>query len=145
MTITIAPPIVVVRRRIPAPAAELFEAWLNPEAMAQWMRPSKVHRTTATVDARVGGRYEIIMEMESRAIPHRGVYITIDPPKRLVFTWHSPYTGGRDTLVEVDFAASGDHTEVVVTHQQLPEDERTGHNEGWTSALEKLAQRYGKS
>lgn len=144
MTVTVAPPILIVRRRIAASAAELFEAWLDPTALAQWMRPGTVHCTTAHVDARVGGRYEVIMEVDTRVVPHRGEYIVIDPPRRLVFTWNSPHTGERDTLVEVDFLAAGADTEVVVTHQQLPEAERAGHEQGWSSALEKLDARYGR-
>lgn len=138
MTVATAPPIVVVRRRIQAPAAELFDAWLDPEALAQWMRPGTVRRSTASVERRVGGRYEILMEVDSRVIPHRGVYRVIDAPRRLEFTWHSPHTGGRDTLVAVDFIAEGNATEVVVTHRELPDDEVASHNDGWSSGLAKL-------
>jgi uncharacterized protein YndB with AHSA1/START domain len=144
MTVATAPPIVVVRRRIAASAAELFEAWLDPAALAHWMRPESIQRTTARVDARVGGRYEVIMEVDTRVIPHRGEYLMIDPPRRLVFTWNSPYTGERDTLVAVDFLAAGPDTEIVVTHQQLPEAELAAHERGWTSALEKLAACHGE-
>ncbi len=138
MNVAVAPAVLVVRRTIPATAEELFDAWLDPQALAIWMRPGNTHRTTATVEARVGGRYQIVMEAGERSIPHTGEYRVIDRPRRLVFTWHSPHTGGRDTLVTVDFLAAAQHTEVVITHEWLPETQFDAHRGGWTSALDKL-------
>lgn len=142
-----APAAVVVRRKIAASAAELFDAWLDPEALAIWMRPSGIRRTTAKTDARTGGRYEILMEGEETTHPHHGVYQLIDRPRRLVFTWISKATEGRETLVTVDFRPLGDLTEVVVTHERLPEGASDSHTEGWTSAVARLAERgeAGKS
>jgi uncharacterized protein YndB with AHSA1/START domain len=129
---------VVVRRTIPASAEALFDAFLDPYALAEWMRPGTIRSTVASVDARVGGRYEIIMQGESGAIPHRGVYRLLDRPKRLVFTWQSPHSGPNETLVTVDFVKAAKGTEVVVTHELLPEDARPAHSRGWTSGLEHL-------
>lgn len=129
---------VVVRRTIAASAEVLFDAFLDPYALAEWMRPGAIRSTVATVDARVGGRYEIVMQGESGAIPHSGVYRLIDRPKRLVFTWYSPHTGPDETLVTVDFVKAATGTEVVVTHELLPEDARPSHSRGWTSGLEHL-------
>lgn len=138
MNVSVAPAVLVVRRTIPASAEELFDAWLDPLALATWMRPGSTHRTTATVDARVGGRYSIVMEADGKTIPHTGEYRLIDRPRRLSFTWHSPHTDGRDTLVTVEFLPSSRHTEVVITHEWLPDAKYEAHRGGWTSALEKL-------
>ena len=129
---------VVVRRTISASPEDLFDAWLDPEALAEWMRPGTIRSAVASVEPRVGGRYQIVMQGESGAIPHTGVYRVIDRPKRLVFTWQSPHTGPDETLVTVDFLKSGRSTEVVVTHEKLPESARPSHSRGWTSGLEHL-------
>ena len=129
---------VVVRRTIAASAEELFDAFLDPQALAAWMRPGTIRSTIAHVEPRVGGRYEIIMQAESGPLPHTGVYRVIDRPKRLVFTWQSIGTGHKETLVTVDFLGAGASTEVVVTHEQLPESARPSHARGWTSGLEHL-------
>jgi hypothetical protein len=42
--------------------------------------------------------------------------------------------------VTVDFIPRGKATEIVVTHEQLPESQLPSHSNGWTSAIEKLAQ-----
>ena len=132
---------VVVRRTIAASAEDLFDAWLDPEALAEWMRPGTIKRSTARTDPRVGGEYEVIMQGESGEIPHRGVYQVIDRPRRLVFTWISPFAGEL-SLVTVDFLVvdppKNHRTEVVVTHEQLPEDAKAAHSRGWTNGLEHL-------
>jgi uncharacterized protein YndB with AHSA1/START domain len=140
MNAALASAAVVVRRTIAASAEDLFDAFLDPEALATWMRPGTIKSTVAKVEPRVGGRYEIVMQGESGPIPHNGVYRVIDRPKRLVFTWHSPGTEQRETLVTVDFLRLDQRTEVVVTHEQLPESARPSHSRGWTSGLEHLEQ-----
>ena len=133
----------VVRRLIAAPAKDVFDAWLDAEAMAVWMHPGDVKRSDVTVDARVGGRFEIVMHTASAAIPHRGVYEVIDRPKRLVFTWNSPYAGDHGSLVTVDFHARAGGTEVVLTHEKLPTEVAVGqHREGWTGCLDNLVKRF---
>ena len=138
MNAAIAAAAIVVRRTIAAPAAELFDAWLDPEAMAIWMRPGSIQATTASVDPKVGGRYDIVMQSATEAYPHTGVYRVIDRPRRLVFTWISRGTEQRESLVTVDFVARGASTEVVVTHELLSESAQPSHINGWTSALERL-------
>ncbi|MGA9334818.1 MAG: SRPBCC domain-containing protein [Rudaea sp.] len=134
---------VVVRRTIAASAEDLFDAWLDAEALANWMRPGTIQSTVAKVDAHEGGCYEITMQGESGPIVHKGVYRLIDRPRRLVFTWVSPHTELRESLVTVDFMRAGSGTEVIVTHEQLPESEKAGHSRGWTSGLEHLDEAYG--
>jgi len=141
MNAAIAPATVVVRRTIAASAEDLFDAWLDPKALAIWMRPGGIKKTTAKVDARVGGRYEIVMQGDE-SYPHAGEYRVIDRPRRLVFTWISNGTEQRESLVTVDFSSAGKHTEVIVTHEQLPQSQRVSHTNGWTSALEHLDEHY---
>ena len=138
VTHSLASAAVVVRRTIAAPAEDIFDAFLDPEALAIWMRPGTIKSTVARVEARVGGQYEIIMQGESGPLPHRGEYRVIDRPKRLVFTWQSQHTGPAETLVTVDFLRTGKSTEVVVTHEKLPEAARDAHRRGWTGGLENL-------
>jgi len=138
MNAALASAAVVVRRTIAASAEDLFDAWLDPEALAQWMRPGTIQSTVARVEPRVGGSYEITMQAASGPIVHKGVYRAIDRPRRLVFTWITAFTENQETLVTVDFIRLGQRTEVVVTHEQLPESARPSHHKGWTSGLEHL-------
>jgi len=137
-----APASVHVRRRIAAPAQTLFDAWLDPEIVAAWMRPFDTVRTEAQTDPVVGGSYRIDMHQpDGTVVEHVGKYVEIDPPRRLVFTWASPATQQKDSLVTIEFIDSDGATEISLTHEQLPEFMAQAHVGGWTSALEKLAAR----
>jgi len=135
-------PKITVRRDFSATAGELFDAWLDPRAMAIWMRPGGVPRSSVKTDARIGGGFEIVMHAASGDLRHSGVYRAIDRPRRLVFTWISPATHQGETLVTVDFHARPDGTVIVVTHERLPDEAAlASHTAGWTDALALLARR----
>ena len=71
-----------------------------------------------------------------------GVYREIEPPRRLVFTWRwedgeGPKEG--ETLVTVELHERDGGTELVLTHERFADtDARDGHEQGWTSALNRL-------
>jgi uncharacterized protein YndB with AHSA1/START domain len=138
MNAALASAAVVVRRTIAASAEDLFDAWLDPEALAQWMRPGTIISTVARIEPRVGGGYEIVMQGQSGPIIHKGVYRTIDRPKRLVFTWSSSFTEYTESVVTVDFVRVERSTEVIVTHELLPESAMPSHRNGWTNGLQNL-------
>jgi uncharacterized protein YndB with AHSA1/START domain len=140
MTAVANVPTVSVKRKIAAPAQLIFDAWLDPAALAEWMRPCTPQNkhSDVKVDARVGGAFEIVMHVESGPVRHTGIYQAIDAPHRLVFTWNSPYAGQNDSLVTVEFRPDGKATEIVITHERLPEATRTGHADGWGRLLESL-------
>ena len=130
---------IVVKRTIPATVDELFDAWLDPESLAQWMLPGDHQRNTVSVDARVGGTFEIVMHHQNGAKRHYGEYRVIERNKKLVFTWYSDATHHTETLVTVEFNTASASTEIVLTHERLPDHETgLGHTRGWTRALELL-------
>jgi len=135
--------ILTVRRDIEATAEELFDAWLDPASLSEWMSPGDITHAAVKVDAREGGAFEIVMRNSCGTIPHSGTYRVIDRPQRLVFTWVSPHTGPNETVVTVEFKAGKRSTEVVITHEQLPAQAVQGHTKGWTDILEKFAGHFG--
>ncbi len=133
-------PAITIRREFAFPAATLFDAWLDPELVAEWMRPGSFAKSVVRIDPREGGKFEILMQSPGGEVPHRGVYRKIDRPNRLVFTWISPHTQERETLVTVDFIAKGKATEIVVRHEGLPDEKAiNAHTGGWTTILERLS------
>ena len=134
-------PTVRVSREIAAPATELFDAWLDPEKLSRWMRPFDTTRSDVRLDPRVGGEFEIVMHTPKGAVPHTGSYQEITRPRRIVFTWNSPFAGDQGSLVTVDFNARGGSTEIVITHERLPSEEMVqAHSGGWSSILERIAE-----
>ena len=139
-------PTVRVSREIAAPAAELFDAWLDPVKLTRWMRPFDTIRSDVKLDPRVGGEYEIVMHTPKGSVPHTGSYQEITRPRRISFTWNSPFAGDHGSLVTVDFNARGKRTEIVITHERLPSEEMVqAHSGGWTGILDRIDEAYAQS
>lgn len=143
MTAIANTPTVTVRRKINASAQVIFDAWLNPVSLSEWMRPcsSGTSQSTVKVDPHEGGAFEIVMHVPSGPVSHTGIYQTIVPPSRLVFTWNSIHAGNHDSLVTVALIPDGETTDVVITHERLPEAAQSGHFGGWTEILDSLAEK----
>jgi uncharacterized protein YndB with AHSA1/START domain len=133
-----------VRREIAAPADVLFDAWLDAESLGTWLKPSGTQATRAETDPRVGGAFRIVMELDESSVEHAGTYREIDRPRRLVFTWSSPATQFRDSVVTVTFESSSDNSTLVEIHQVgLPDEAaRAGHHAGWSSILVELGRTF---
>ena len=132
-----SPPRAHVKRLVRASAADVFDAWTDPAAMAQWMTPSG--SASAEVDLRVGGRFRLVMADEHLRIEHTGEYQVIQAPQLLVFTWRSEFTGGQHTLVTVRLTERGPlETEIEVTHELATDAEAASHAGGWGQLLTRL-------
>jgi uncharacterized protein YndB with AHSA1/START domain len=132
-------PALQLRRTYPASPEEIFAAWTEPEQMREWLCPAGATIPVVEVDLREGGIFRIDMRSEQGTYTHTGVYQEIIPPEKLVFTWSSYNTQYKETLVTVELIQHGQETELVLTHEALP-DKKTQdmHVMGWTSILDKL-------
>ena len=126
----------VIERVLQASPEEVFAAWTTPECMADWMSPSG--HAEAEVDLRVDGAFRVVMVGLDSRIEHVGTYLEVDPPRRLVFTWSSPYTGPEPSLVTVELHPHEGGTRLVLTHELLPADVVDSHKSGWGTMLERL-------
>ena len=126
------------RRTIKAPPERVFNAWLDPAMMKRFMSPGPdMHVREARCDARVGGRFHVMMVGE-KDYPHEGTFKEISPYSRLVFTWEAPWSAP-GTYVTIDFLPVDGGTEVVLTHVKfLDEAARDNHRNGWNGILTKL-------
>jgi uncharacterized protein YndB with AHSA1/START domain len=132
--------LVKLERLVPAPPAVVFQAWLDPAALARFMCPAEGATVTrAETDPRVGGRFLIVMQVGGRDRPHQGEYRVIDPPARLVFTWESE-VAPPDSEVTLTFEeAVAGQTLLTLIHRGLPAAAQTSHQHGWTHILATLA------
>jgi len=138
-------PLVRVVRRLAASPHEVFDAWVDPDSLREWMCPGSTPASAVEVDPRVGGRFRIVMGDQAGGIEHTGEYRELRRPERLVFTWISTKTLERETLVTVQLRPVGRETELTLTHERLPGDEaRRGHERGWMAIVAKLAEHIGK-
>lgn len=106
------------------PRQEVFDAWITPENLKQWMCPEGASVSFVEFDVRIGGAFRVDMRVDGADTVHTGIYWEILPPEKLVFTWISKNTLDRASLVTVEFLARGEATtELVLTQQRLPDEE----------------------
>jgi uncharacterized protein YndB with AHSA1/START domain len=130
-----------VTRMVKAKRYRVFDAWTKPELMHLWFAPGTMTVPHASADLRVGGAYRVEMQADAE-VTHivSGVYQEIVPNELLRFTWG--WQGGPDSqsVVTVEFRDADGGTEVILTHERLPDAEsRDKHQHGWISCLENLA------
>src|ERR1700756_2552442 len=127
-----------IRRKMAAAREVVYEAWIDPQGIREWMCPGDVTSAEAVLDVRVGGSYRIVMKGKERDHIHTGVYQVVEPNSRLV----SPWTQGGNqptTLVTVDFLPQGSESELVLTHERFPKaDVAQRYQNGWGTIALKL-------
>jgi uncharacterized protein YndB with AHSA1/START domain len=134
-------PSLTIKRRINAPPAKIYQAWTDPQKMMRWYAPADAETLRAETDARVGGRFRVLMRTaDGEEHDVSGVYREVVRDEKLVFTWQWRSKPEWESLVTVTLQRDGEGTILTLIHEQLPDDaERDGHRNGWTGAIEKLA------
>ena len=129
-----------VSKTIHAPIEHVFDAWLDPEMLKQFILPMPgMPQPEVDNDPQQGGSFTIIMHVGEDKIPHSGQYLEVSRPNRLVFSWLSPFSIDGST-VTIDFSEIDDGTtNVQLTHVKfIDEETRSDHEGGWTNILETL-------
>lgn len=129
---------VKLERTIPAPAAEVYAAWLNREVPGTpWNEGDKL-----ILHPEVDGMF--YWRIEGTA--HYGRFTALKPGSRIQHTWVSPYTLGNESVVTVTFKKKGADTVMTLLHAGLPDDKGgRGHEDGWSYFLNNFAQQFGKA
>ncbi len=137
--------VVRLERTFEAPAADVFDAWTNPDVLRRWWAAGPDWRATgAEVDLRVGGRYRLTMQNPDTGELHAvaGEYLQVARPARLVYSWAwegSDGTPGESSTVTVAFSELDGRTTVRLEHAGIPTAEsRANHRHGWLGCLENL-------
>ena len=129
----------VVRKTVPGTAEDVFDAWTNAKKLATWMSIGSEKPFRAEIDLKVGGKFKIEMFHEGAHHPHTGEYRIIDRPNTLSFTWISDWTDNQPSVVTIHFSQKGDNTELLLTHEGLPEQWAMPHESGWGEFIDSLS------
>lgn len=133
-----------INRVFDAPRELVFEAWTNPDHLANWWGPTGFTGESCTVKLTEGGRWRFCMRNSETGVEHwaHGVYHEIKRPERLVFSfaWEEPHgSSGHDTLVTITFDDRDGKTEMTF-HQAIfsTVEDRVGHEGGWRETFDDL-------
>jgi uncharacterized protein YndB with AHSA1/START domain len=130
-----------IGRRVRAPLAAVFDAWLNADLLRAWMKPRpEVVLTDVRTNATIGGTFRIVMRAYDKDELHEGAYCIIDRPNMLSFS-RTSVPAGADTGVDISFLkTTDDQTMVLLKHERLCSPiAAENHREGWRRILDSLA------
>jgi uncharacterized protein YndB with AHSA1/START domain len=143
---TDARPIVRVTHRFDASAERVFDAWLDPKTAGRWLFATATGQMVRVeIDARIGGQFIIVERRNGEDVEHRGEYLDIDRPRRLVFTFGVPKYSSETTRVSVDIVPRDTGCELTLTHEGVLPDYVERTSAGWTEILGRLAANLAQS
>ena len=138
-----------VSRVFSAPRETVFKAWSSADHIKRWFCPTGYSVPEATVEMRVGGRFEVCMR-SPEGMEHwtKGAFTEVAAPERLTIDHHviDPCGGGPlfSAVTEVKFstAEGGTRMDVVQTYTVFDPagvaPMLKGAPEGWRQTLDKL-------
>ena len=144
---------VQVKRTYAADPEKVFAAWSDPVALEKWFGPTSHTCKVEQFDFKENGSWLIRMipikeDLDCGGDPTKdsvcaGKFIKIVRPSLIVmsFTWIENGGDIGDTTVTIEIKPHNTGSEVILTHENLPNQEScTSHESGWTGTLECLEQ-----
>ncbi|WP_067501438.1 SRPBCC domain-containing protein [Actinoplanes sp. TFC3] len=137
----------VITRIFDAPRPVVFQAFTDPDQLAQWFAPvgMSVPRETVDVDNRVGGHQRFTMVNDSdpeHRMPVSAVFTEFVENEVIAgeedITDNADVPGDRLLMRIEFFDEADDRTRIVLTQGPFTQQWRDGANEGWTSSFTKL-------
>jgi uncharacterized protein YndB with AHSA1/START domain len=140
----------VMTRVFDSPQDLVFEVWIEPKHLANWLVPSGFSLAFCQLDFREGGDFKFCMrspEGEDRWF--WGTYSEIVEPERIVFTMDHDAPDGtqqKKSIVTVTFEAVGEKTKLTLSQGVFEfEDDHTERRREWSECLDRLAQYVEKA
>lgn len=127
------------QRTIPAPPAEVYDAWLDTQNPGNpWYQSDRLD-----FKPKPGGLYHFMRIKDSgQEMPHYGRFVALERPHRIQLAWMSLFTRGLESVVTVTFEAKGQDTLLKLKHENLPDDGYGHGHKHWEVLLEQLAARF---
>ena len=141
---------IVVTRVFDAPRDLVFNAWTDPEQIAQWFPPKDFTASACELDPRPGGVFRVVMKgpegepFNGGEFPGEGVFTEVVPNERLAFTFAGEGDNPPPILMTVLFEDHGGGKTKVTVHQtartiaEYEELVKMGSEEGLSQSFEKL-------
>jgi uncharacterized protein YndB with AHSA1/START domain len=94
----------VLTRVFKAPARIIFDVWTKPEHVRKWYGVQSTAVTVCDIDLRVGGAWRwVVTKPQGMEIAFSGVFLEIDPPRRLQRTELFEAMPGAGSVVTLTF------------------------------------------
>ncbi len=140
---TIADRIVTMQRTFNAPIDLVWEAWTQPEHIAQWWGPKGMNTNVEEHDFKEGGSWKYTMLMpDGKPFSAFGVYSEIVPKERIVTSANFPPMT-HNVILHMVFEAQGAQTLFTFsvihdTPEYKDAQVKMGFENGWGSQFDRL-------
>jgi len=131
-----------VQRVMPAVPEDVFDEWLDPESLEEWMCPRPDRCVAVTVEPRVGGVVLFDVDRSGSSVLITGQFLAIERPSLLRFTWSNSNWPDPTavSIVNVAFEPFGEaETLMSIEHSLVPPGQFDDFHNGWTLTSDQLA------
>lgn len=132
-----------LKRTFNAPIKLVWEAWTQPEHIAQWWAPKGMKVTVVDHDFKVGGKWKYVIPMpDGSEFTSDGVYTVIVELEKIFSSANfKPMTEGVE--IQALFEANGEKTNftfnvVHPTEEYCKQQEQMGFYNGWGTAFDRF-------
>jgi uncharacterized protein YndB with AHSA1/START domain len=131
-------------RTYAAPRQLVWDAWTDPDQMAQWWGPRGVStpRESIELDLRPGGavKFDMVDDATGARYANSGRFLEVAPPARIVWSDDGFPDGSGKGTTTVTFEAVDDTTTRLTVHvaADFTETVRADAEIGWGTQLDKL-------
>ena len=122
-------------------AERVFQALASRDVIDWWVNPGVFDTREWTGDVRVGGRWRASGVARGAPYVLEGEFLEVDPPRKLVQTWHIPGAPGTPSTVTYLLEPIAGGTRLTVHHAGLAApDQRDNVGAGWRSSFDRLSE-----
>jgi len=126
---------------IAAPPERVFRALSSKEIVEWWVRPGVFDTREWSGDVRVGGRWRASGMVNGQPFVLEGEFLEVNPPRKLVHTWHRSGTPGAPTTVSYLLEKLDGGTRVTLRHVGfVPPEACSNAGAGWETSFARLAE-----
>ncbi len=134
-----------LERTFDAPLALVWEAWTQPEHIAQWWGPKGMKTRVLEHNFTIGGQWKFAMTMpDGSEFIADGIYLEIEAESKIISSANfKPMTEGVE--IQALFKADGNKTHftfncVHETEEYCKQQEQMGFYNGWGSVFDRLGE-----
>jgi uncharacterized protein YndB with AHSA1/START domain len=135
--------VLTLKRTFNADIKIVWEAWIQPEHIAQWWGPKGMHVNVIQHEFKPGGKWKYVMLMpDGNEFISEGVYSEIIELKKIVTSANFiPMTEG--VILQILFEENDDKTNFTFsvihpTEEYCKQQEKMGFYNGWGSTFNRL-------
>jgi uncharacterized protein YndB with AHSA1/START domain len=132
---------IVASVEMAATPERVFQALASSEVVDWWVNPGVFDTREWSGEVRVGGQWRASGVARGQPYSLEGKFLEVDPPKKLVQTWHATGVPGTPSTVTYLLEPIKGGTRLTVHHAGIAAPDQQGNvGAGWRSSFDRLSE-----